>query len=147
MKDKPEVEKMMKNLISFSLILVVALLFAGCPPVAPLATPEVSQAPTAADFKAKQVEAEKAKAELRALKGREPTPAVEGEEIIRNADKKRLVRVKVITITQDDGSHCSPRTRVTLQVIRTKERRYICGDIGKAGDIFTIEWKLLKQWK
>lgn len=140
-----------KNLIGMILLLIVSLVLMGCPGGQEVVKPPQ---PTTAQFQAKKAEALKAKTELQILKSREPTAVAfnsdldeNGNEIVRNADKKRLVQVKVINITLDDGSHCSPRARVTLQVISTKERRYICGEIGKTGDIFTIEWKLLKQWK
>lgn len=134
------------------MVVAATMLLMSCAPAAP--EKMTSPQPTIEQFDAKKKEAKDARTELRTLKGREPdvrTVAVEldesGEEIIRNASKKRLVQVKIVEITADDGSQCSPRERVTTQVIRTKERRYICGKIGKVGDIFTIEWTLLKQWK
>lgn len=132
--------------VTAAVLLVMGCATGGEQPKAP--------SPTTQQYNDKKAEALKAKTELMVLKTREPTYAVDnrnldenGDEIIRNADKERLVQVKVIKIISDDGSQCSPRARVTLQVIRTKERRFICGDIGKSGDIFTIEWKLLKKWK
>lgn len=94
------------------------------------------------------------KEELKVLKSRKPTKVVatkkilaNGNILLKNANGQILVRVRIIVIEQKDNSECSPRPRVTVQVVKTKERRFICGKIGKVGDSFTIEWRLLKNWE
>lgn len=103
-----------------------------------------------------KVELLKAQKELNVLKGRPETEEMitmvslveeEVDPILKNASGKVLVRVRIVSINDNDESDCSPRSRVIVQVVTTGERRYLCGAIGKERDIFTIEWNLLKKWR